>query len=185
MPSSPTSPSGFFTADRDEMGWLRHLHGVGLSQAAAMGVDVPGCNRFREAGILAFEIPDEARRFVRHARFRADPPFEPPGTSTGLIEIHARAIERMGHAGCPPHPPWLPPDEWSGTAGAHPLHVAASHPNSRRHAQRNGTVLREGFAVAGGRPVSSTPTTPPRGASRTAMWGGCSTTAARPSPGRR
>ena len=141
-----------FTEGRDEMGWLRHLYEGGLSSAAAMGIEVPDFNRFWEAGIVEFEIPDEARRFVRHAEFRADPLFEPLGTPTGLIEIHSRVIERMGYAGCPPHPTWLPPDEWSGTAGAHPLHIASSHPNSRLHSQLNGTVLREGYAVAGREP---------------------------------
>ncbi|TVS06452.1 MAG: trimethylamine-N-oxide reductase TorA, partial [Rhodobacteraceae bacterium] len=134
-----------FTEGRDEMGWLRHLYESGESQAASLGLDVPGFGGFWEAGILEFEIPEESRRFVRYAEFRADPLFNPLGTPSGLIEIYSRTIERMGYDGCPPHATWMPPEEWSG---GYPLHVNSAHPYSRLHSQLNGTVLRADYAVA-------------------------------------
>lgn len=146
-----------FTEGRDEMAWLRHLYEGGMSQAAASGVNVPDFNGFWETGIIEFEIPDSAMKFVRYAGFRADPLFEPLGTPSGLIEIYSRTIERMGYEGCPPHPTWLEPDEWSGEAAEYPLHVNTSHPDSRLHSQLNGTVLRDGYAVAGREPCLINP----------------------------
>ena len=137
-----------FTEGRDEMGWLRHLYESGMDQAESIGLDVPGFDGFWSAGILEFEISDAARRFVRHASFREDPLFEPLGTPSGLIEIYSRTIERMGYDGCPPHPTWLPPDEWSGESAEYPLHVNSAHPFSRLHSQLNGTILRDDYAVA-------------------------------------
>jgi trimethylamine-N-oxide reductase (cytochrome c) len=95
--------------------------------------------------------------FVRYAGFRADPLFEPLGTPSGLIEIYSRTIERMGYEGCPPHPTWIEPDEWSDKAGEYPLHVNTSHPDSRLHSQLNGTILRDGYAVAGREPCLINP----------------------------
>jgi len=143
-----------FTEGRDEMGWLRHLYQGGVDQARASGLQVPDFNAFWEAGILEFEIPERSRSFVRYAGFRSDPLFEPLGTPSGLIEIYSRTIERMGYDDCPPHPTWMPPEEW---AEGFPLHVNTSHPNSRLHSQLNGTVLRDGYAVAGREPCRMHP----------------------------
>ena len=109
---------------------------------------------FWDAGILEFEVSDRARGFVRYADFRADPLFEPLGTPSGLIEIYSRTIERMGYDDCPPHPMWMPPEEWSE---AFPLHVNTAHSFDRLHSQLNGTVLRDRYAVGGREPCFINP----------------------------
>ena len=81
------------------------------SACPGAGIDAPDVNRLHAAGIVAFEVPDAARHFVRHAEVRADLLVGPPGTHAGLIEIRSRVIERMGHDGCPRHPTCCPPTD--------------------------------------------------------------------------
>lgn len=146
-----------FTEGKSEMDWLRGFYEDALPQAASFGIDAPDFDGFWEAGILEFELPEENKAFVRYADFRDDPLLEPLGTPTGLIEIYSRNIERMGYADCPPHPMWIEPVERLGGAGSYPLHVNTGHPQSRLHSQLNGTVLREGYAVAGREPCLINP----------------------------
>jgi len=146
-----------FTEGKSEMDWLRGFYEDALPQAQSLGIDVPDFDGFWEAGILEFELPEEAKQFVRYADFRGDPLLEPLGTPTGLIEIFSRNIEKMGYADCPPHPMWIEPIERLGGDGSYPLHVNTAHPPSRLHSQLNGTVLREGYAVAGREPCLINP----------------------------
>jgi trimethylamine-N-oxide reductase (cytochrome c) len=146
-----------FTEGKSEMDWLRGFYEDALPQAATFGIDAPDFDGFWEAGILEFDLPEENKQFVRYADFRDDPLLEPLGTPTGLIEIYSRNIERMGYDDCPPHPMWIEPIERLGGAGSHPLHVNTAHPKSRLHSQLNGTVLREGYAVAGREPCMINP----------------------------
>jgi len=44
-----------------------------------------------------------------------------------------------------------------GGEGSYPLHVDTAHPQSRLHSQLNGTVLRDGYAVAGREPCMINP----------------------------
>ncbi len=146
-----------FTEGKSEMDWLRGFYEDALPQTQTLGIDAPDFDGFWEAGILEFELPEEAKSFVRYADFRDDPLLEPLGTPTGLIEIYSKNIEKMGYADCGPHPMWMEPVERLGGEGSYPLHVDTAHPQSRLHSQLNGTVLREGYAVAGREPCMINP----------------------------
>src|SRR5204862_54395 len=69
-------------------------------------------------GIVEFPVSDEAKNFVRYAKFREDPLLNPLGTPSGLIEIYSKNIEKMAYDDCPPHPTWMEPAERLG--GANP-----------------------------------------------------------------
>lgn len=146
-----------FTDGKDEMDWLRGFYEAGMGQADALGIEVPDFDGFWEAGILEFEISEEAKRYVRYGDFRADPLFEPLGTPTGLIEIFSRNIEKMGYEDCGPHPMWMEPLERLGGASEYPMHVSTAHPQSRLHSQLCGTILRADYAVADREPCVINP----------------------------
>jgi len=146
-----------FTEGKSEMDWLRGFYEDALPQTQSLGIEAPDFDGFWEAGILEWELPEESKSFVRYTDFRDDPLLEPLGTPTGLIEIYSKNIEKMGYDDCPPHPMWMEPLERLGGAGSYPLHLNTAHPNSRLHSQLNGTVLREGYAVAGREPCLINP----------------------------
>jgi trimethylamine-N-oxide reductase (cytochrome c) len=148
-----------FTEGRNEMAWLRSFYEAARTQARSRRIEMPEFEAFWNGpGIFAFPVTDAAKAFVRHKAFRDDPLLNPLGTPSGKIEIYSRNIERMQYADCPPHPTWMEPIERTGMASQPwPLHVATSHPRSRLHSQLNGTVLRDGYAVAGREPCLINP----------------------------
>lgn len=146
-----------FTEGRDEMGWIRLFYEEAVRQTSSSNIQMPSFDAFWEEGIVEFPVTRGAS-FVRYATFREDPLFNPLGTPSGLIEIYSRNIERMGYDDCKPYPSWMEPVERLDGPGARfPLHVAASHPNARLHSQLCGTVLREGYAIAGREPCVINP----------------------------
>ncbi len=141
-----------FTEGKDEMAWIRGFYEDAARQGPSKGVDVPDFDTFWEEGVVVFDIPDEAKQFVRYADYRDDPLLEPLGTPTGKIEIFSRNIEKMGYDDCGPHPMWMEPVERLGGEGSYPLHVNSGHPQHRLHSQLCGTKLREQYAVGGREP---------------------------------
>ncbi|MBB4302734.1 trimethylamine-N-oxide reductase (cytochrome c) [Rhodobium orientis] len=142
-----------FTEGKDEMGWLKEFYSAAEQQGAAKNIDVPDFDTFWEKGILTFEIPEEAKQYVRYGDYREDPLLEPLGTPSGKIEIFSRNIEKMGYEDCPAHPTWMEPIERTGTPDAKfPMHVDAAHPEYRLHSQLCGTKLRDEYMVAGREP---------------------------------
>ncbi len=147
-----------FTEGKDEMAWIKSFYDDAAEQAPERGIEVPSFEDFWKAGILEFEIPEDARKYVRYADFRDDPLLEPLGTPTGLIEIYSKNIADMGYDDCPPHPTWMEPVERLGGPGAKfAFHVDATHPSSRLHSQLCGTSLRGTYAVAGREPCLINP----------------------------
>jgi hypothetical protein len=83
-----------------------------------------------------FPVGNEAKTFMRHAKFREAPLLNPLSTPTGLIEIYSKNIEKMGYDDCRPHPTWMEPlERWSDEPGKYPLHVVSAHPIGRLHSQ--------------------------------------------------
>ncbi|MFD2174209.1 trimethylamine-N-oxide reductase TorA [Rhodobacter lacus] len=146
-----------FNEGKDEMGWLQSLYEAAAKQGKAKGIEMPDFETFWADGIVEFPITTGAQ-YVRYAEFREDPLLNPLGTPTGLIEIYSKNIEKMGYDDCPAHPTWMEPlERLDGPGAKFPLHVAASHPFHRLHSQLNGTVLREGYAIAGHEPCLMNP----------------------------
>lgn len=90
---------------------------------------------FWETGVAQMEVPDAARRWVRHGDFYADPVKNPLHTATGKIGLYVEAFERFGTRECPPIPKYLEPAEFLGNAKPGQVHVVSPHPYMRVHSQ--------------------------------------------------
>ena len=143
-----------FTEGKSEMDWIKSFYDGALSQAKTKKVEMPDFDKFwNGAGVVEFPIPAEAKKFVRHGKFREDPMLNPLGTPSGRIEIFSRNIEKMNYDDCPPHPMWMEPVERvGGPKTKFPLHITTKHSKHRLHSQLCGTVLRNDYAVAGREP---------------------------------
>ncbi len=90
---------------------------------------------FWETGVAEMEVPEAARRWVRHGDFYADPVKNPLHTATGKIGLYVEAFERFGTQECPPIPKYLEPAEFLGNARPGQVHVVSPHPFMRVHSQ--------------------------------------------------
>ncbi|HEY1363681.1 MAG TPA: molybdopterin-dependent oxidoreductase [Xanthobacteraceae bacterium] len=138
-----------FTADRDELGWCQWVYDAVRASAAKKGVELPGFQQFWAEGFV--ELPPPDRDYVLFENFRRDPERHPLKTRSGRIEIASAAIGEFGYPDCPPHPTWLEPKEWLGSAEAarHPLHLVTHQPDSRLHSQMDPGALSRARKVSG------------------------------------
>ena len=95
------------------------------------------------------------RDFVLFEDFRRDPERHPLKTPSGRIEIVSEAVAGFDYADCPPHPTWIPPAEWLGSASAErwPMHLVTHQPANRLHSQMDPGPVSRGQKVAGREPV--------------------------------
>ncbi|MBS0241225.1 MAG: molybdopterin-dependent oxidoreductase, partial [Proteobacteria bacterium] len=123
-----------FTEGRDEMGWLRHMYDTVRSGVVAKGGSLPTFEEFWEIGHVEMpQMPVEPAL----ARFRADPEAFPLKTESGKLVLYSRTLEACAYPDCPPHPKWIEPPEWLGSARrkSHPFHLLSAQPNGRLHSQ--------------------------------------------------
>ena len=146
-----------FTEGRDEMEWCQWIYDQVRSAAAAKGVSLPGFQQFWAEGFA--EVPPAQRDFVLFEDFRRDPERHPLKTPSGRIEIVSEAVAGFDYADCPPHPTWIPPAEWLGSAVAErwPLHLVTHQPANRLHSQMDPGPVSRGQKVAGREPVRINP----------------------------
>jgi trimethylamine-N-oxide reductase (cytochrome c) len=145
-----------FTEKKTEMDWLRSFYAQAQQAAKPLGVAMPDFDAFWNGpGYIEFPIPADAKDYVKHADFRADPVKNPLGTPSGKIEIYSNTIEGFKYDDCPPHPTWIEPTEWLGGAQAkkYPLHIVSPHPQYRLHSQLDNTVLREAYEIGEREPI--------------------------------
>jgi biotin/methionine sulfoxide reductase len=148
---------GAFTQGRDEMGWLAHLYESWRESIRSNRAAVPDFDSFWQEGFL--EIPRRANEYILFADFRGDPDKHRLATPSGRIELYSEAIARFSYDDCPPHPTWLEPAEWLGSAAAAtwPFHLISSQPRHRLHSQMDpGPVSQQG-KVAGREAVAIHP----------------------------
>jgi len=146
-----------FTEDRDEMAWCQWVYDQVRASATAKGVALPGFQQFWAEGFV--ELPPPERDYVLFEDFRRDPERHPLKTPSGRIEIVSEAVAGFDYADCPPHPAWIPPAEWLGSAAAQrwPIHLVTHQPASRLHAQMDPGPVSRGQKVAGREPVRINP----------------------------
>ena len=123
----------------------------------AKGVALPGFQQFWAEGFV--ELPPPERDYVLFEDFRRDPERHPLKTPSGRIEIVSDAVAGFDYADCPPHPAWLPPAEWLGSASAQrwPMHLVTHQPASRLHSQMDPGPVSRGQKVKGREPVRINP----------------------------
>jgi biotin/methionine sulfoxide reductase len=146
-----------FTEGRDEMGWCQWVYDQVRASAAKKRVSLPGFQQFWAEGFV--ELPPPERDYVLFENFRRDPERYPLNTPSGRIEIVSEAIADLEHADCPPHPAWLPPVEWLGSAAAErwPLHLVTHQPASRLHSQMDPGPVSRRQKIAGREPIRISP----------------------------
>src|SRR6516164_5101965 len=146
-----------FTEDRDEMAWCQWVYDQVRVSATAKGIALPGFQQFWAEGFV--ELPPCERDYVLFEDFRRDPERHPLKTPSGRIEIVSEAVAGFDYADCPPHPTWIPPAEWLGSAAAQrwPIHLVTHQPASRLHAQMDPGPVSRRQKVAGREPVRINP----------------------------
>jgi biotin/methionine sulfoxide reductase len=146
-----------FTEGRDEMAWCQWIYDQARASAAAKGVPLPGFQQFWAEGFA--ELPPPERDFVLFEDFRRDPERHPLKTPSGRIEIVSEAVAGFDYADCPPHPAWMPPAEWLGSAVAErwPIHLVTHQPASRLHSQQDPGPVSRKSKIAGREPMRINP----------------------------
>lgn len=149
-----------FTENKSEMDWLKSFYVRAQHEAKPLGISMPEFDTFWNGpGYVEFPVPPDARNYVKHAAFRSDPVKNPLGTPSGKIEIYSNTIARFKYDDCPPHPTWIEPAEWLGSAKAtkYPLHILSPHPYYRLHSQLDNTSLRHLYEISGREPIAISP----------------------------
>ncbi len=146
-----------FTQGRTADEWVQELYGRTRTRAAAVGASLPEWPDLLAQGRVA--LPDVERPVAPYTGLRQDPATHPLDTPSGRLEIYSATIAGFGYADCPPHPAWLEPAEWLGSAQARrfPLALVSGQPERRLHSQfDNGAHSRAG-KVRGREPVLVNP----------------------------
>lgn len=123
-----------FSEGRNEAQWLETIYERFRQQSN----ELPAYEQFRSKGYLQFGTGSAGQvRRILFEDFRRDPQVHPLPTPSGRIEIWSERIDGFGLADCPPHPTWLPGEEWLGAerAGSFPLHLLTHQPATRLHSQ--------------------------------------------------
>jgi biotin/methionine sulfoxide reductase len=146
-----------FTENRDEMGWCQWVYDQVRASANAKGIALPGFQQFWAEGFV--ELPPPERDYVLFEDFRRDPERHPLKTPSGRIEIVSDDVAGFDYADCPPHPAWLPPAEWLGSASAQrwPIHLVTHQPGHRLHSQMDPGPVSRGEKVKGREPLRISP----------------------------
>ena len=113
-------------------------------------------DEFWEKGYVYFEPGEEAKKFVRHAAFRADPVANKLATETGKIQIFSQKFADYKLDDFKGHPMWFEPAEWLGSSELtkqYPLHLLSPHPKYRIHSQLDNSFVRKAYKVGNREPV--------------------------------
>lgn len=113
-------------------------------------------DEFWEKGYVYFEPGEEAKKFVRHSAFRADPVANKLATETGKIQIFSQKFADFKLDDFKGHPMWFEPAEWLGNselAKQYPLHLLSPHPKYRIHSQLDNSFVRKAYKVGNREPV--------------------------------
>jgi biotin/methionine sulfoxide reductase len=145
-----------YTQGRDETAWLERIYERWCEGARTNRAALPDFDTFWKEGY--FEIPQAGEEYVLFADFRADPEKHRLRTPSGRIELYSERIATFGYDDCPPHPTWMEPAEWLGSAQReYPLHLVSSQPKLRLHSQMDCGPVSLSGKVAGREPILVNP----------------------------
>ena len=141
-----------FTEGKTQMDYVKLAY-----EGSSAAKDMP-FEKFWETGMAPIKVPPEARKWVRHGDFRADPVKNALHTPTGKIEMYSATIDKMKLDDMPPLPKFLEPGEYLGNAKKGQLHVVSPHPYWRLHSQLNNSEsLRKRYTVQTREPLTISP----------------------------
>ncbi|RVZ64637.1 molybdopterin guanine dinucleotide-containing S/N-oxide reductase [Helicobacter pylori] len=138
-----------FTESKSYMEWIKSLY------EKSDGPTLKSFDQFWRDGFVEFEIPENARKFVRHAKFRQDPISNKLDTESGKIQIFSQKCADFKLADFKGHPTWFEPAEWLGSkmAETYPFHLISPHPKYRVNSQLDNTWVRNVYKIQGREPV--------------------------------
>ncbi|QQW73709.1 S/N-oxide reductase [Helicobacter pylori] len=138
-----------FTESKSYMEWIKSLY------EKSDGPTLKSFDQFWRDGFVEFEIPENARKFVRHAKFRQDPINNKLDTESGKIQIFSQKCADFKLADFKGHPTWFEPAEWLGSkmAETYPFHLISPHPKYRVNSQLDNTWVRNAYKIQGREPV--------------------------------
>ncbi|GAA9613768.1 molybdopterin guanine dinucleotide-containing S/N-oxide reductase [Helicobacter pylori] len=138
-----------FTESKSCMEWIKGLY------EKSDGPTLKSFDQFWRDGFVEFEIPENARKFVRHAKFRQDPINNKLDTESGKIQIFSQKCADFKRADFKGHPTWFEPAEWLGSkmAEIYPFHLISPHPKYRVNSQLDNTWVRNVYKIQGREPV--------------------------------
>ncbi|PAF47352.1 biotin sulfoxide reductase [Helicobacter sp. 12S02634-8] len=112
-------------------------------------------DQFWKDGYVEFDIPEDARKYVRHSEFRADPIANKLATESGKIQIYSEKFAAYNLPDFKGYPTWFEPAEWLGGKEAkhYPFHLLSPHPRYRVHSQLDNTWVRDVYKIQGREPV--------------------------------
>lgn len=145
-----------FTRGRTTMEWIQRFY---ARSYAARELNI-SFEEFWKKGVVKYDIPDEARQYVRHEEFRKDPLANPLKTETGKIQIYSDKFASFGYKDFVGHPIWIEPAEWLGNeklVKKYPLHLLSPHPTYRVHSQLDNTWVQNAHKVQGREPIRISP----------------------------
>ncbi|MFA7084054.1 MAG: molybdopterin-dependent oxidoreductase [Arcobacteraceae bacterium] len=145
-----------YTRDRTVKDWLEGLYSKSYAKRE---MDIT-FEAFWDKGSVHYEIPDEARKYVRHEEFRKDPINNPLKTETGKIQIFSDKFASYKYDDFKGHPMWFEPKEWLGNkelVKKYPLHLVSPHPTYRIHTQLDNTWVQNVHKVQGREPIRISP----------------------------
>ncbi|MEJ8627903.1 molybdopterin guanine dinucleotide-containing S/N-oxide reductase [Helicobacter pylori] len=138
-----------FTESKSYMEWIKSLY------EKSDGPTLKSFDQFWRDGFVEFEIPENARKFVRHAKFRQDPINNKLDTESGKIQIFSQKCADFKLADFKGHPTWFEPAEWLGSkmVETYPFHLISPHPKYRVNSQLDNTWVRNVYKIQGREPV--------------------------------
>ncbi|MCQ2712029.1 molybdopterin guanine dinucleotide-containing S/N-oxide reductase [Helicobacter pylori] len=138
-----------FTESKSYMEWIKSLY------EKSDGPTLKSFDQFWRDGFVEFEIPENARKFVRHAKFRQDPINNKLDTESGKIQIFSQKCADFKLTDFKGHPTWFEPAEWLGSkmAETYPFHLISPHPKYRVNSQLDNTWVRNVYKIQGREPV--------------------------------
>lgn len=143
-----------YTESKDEMEWLADFYKEAQKSGRQNRVTMPNFSQFwQQNKIIEMKPNAQNAKFVRHNAYRENPILNPLGTPSGKIELYSRTIEGYKLSDCPPHPTWLAPTEWVGSAKEGELQLMTAHAAHRLHSQLNYAKLRDLYAIADREPI--------------------------------
>ncbi len=145
-----------FTRGKTALQWIEKFYKRSYANKE-MGISF---KEFWEKGVVKYDIPDSARKYVRHEAFRKDPVKNPLKTETGKIQIFSDKFASFGYEDFKGHPIWREPSEWLGNkklVSKFPLHLVSPHPTYRVHSQLDNTWVQNVHKVQGREPIRISP----------------------------
>ncbi|WP_294961325.1 molybdopterin-dependent oxidoreductase [Sulfurimonas sp.] len=145
-----------FTKGRTTLQWIEKLY----ARSYAKKTMKISFKEFWAKGVVKYDVPDSARKYVRHSAFRNDPVKNPLKTETGKIQIFSDKFASFGYDDFKGHPMWMEPAEWLGNeelTKKYPLHLVSPHPTYRVHSQLDNTWVQNLHKVQGREPIRISP----------------------------